>query len=142
MSTARLLRPHFPSPAADGAQDSSRMLKTLLLNMDGMVYRRRFDAFWTMEFVSEGCARVTVWRQPDLLPTGRVTYDYLTCPDDRVWVRETIRAAVLDRRSFDIEYRIVHADGVIRWVWERGTGVFEEGRPIALEGLIQDITMR
>ena len=54
-----------------------------------------------------------------------------------------MRCAVAEFRSFDLEYRIVHADGSLRWVWERGTGVIDiEGRPVALEGLIQDITKR
>ncbi|MDB6090588.1 MAG: diguanylate cyclase [Gammaproteobacteria bacterium] len=119
------------------------MLKTLLANVDGMVYRRRLDAEWTMEFVSQGCLRVTGRQPADLLINRRFTYDELTLPDDRLWVREAIRCAVVELRCFDLEYRIVHADGGIRWVWERGTGVTDlEGRPIALEGLIQDITKR
>ena len=119
------------------------MLKTLLANVDGMVYRRRLDSDWTMEFVSQGCLRVTGYPSADILLNKRIAYDDLTLPDDRLWVREAIRCAVAEFRSFDLEYRIVHADGSLRWVWERGTGVIDiEGRPIALEGLIQDITKR
>jgi diguanylate cyclase (GGDEF)-like protein/PAS domain S-box-containing protein len=143
MSSARPLKNHPAVPAPDTALDNARMLKTLLSNVDGMVYRRRLDADWTMEFVSQGCLRVTGHQAADILLNKRVAYDDLTLPDDRLWVREAIRCAVAEFRSFDLEYRIVHADGSIRWVWERGTGVIDvEGQPIALEGLIQDITKR
>ncbi len=119
------------------------MLKTLLATVDGMVYRRRLDVGWTMEFVSSGCLRVTGLQPGDLLFNNRFAYGELVIPEDRLWVREAISCAVQEARSFDLEYRIVHADGSIRWVWERGTGVVDEhGRPIALEGLVQDITKR
>ena len=143
MSTARPLKPPSAVPASDTTLDNARMLKTLLANVDGMVYRRRLDSEWTLEFVSPGCLRVTGYPPTDLLHNQRVVYDDLTLPDDRMWVREAIRCAVAEFRSFDLEYRIIHADGGVRWVWERGTGVIDvEGRPIALEGLIQDITKR
>ena len=147
MNTARPLKPHptlpAPDPTVPTPPDNARMLKTLLANVDGMVYRRRLDADWTMEFVSQGCLRMTGHQAADILFNKRIAYDALTLPDDRLWVREAIRCAVAEFRSFDLEYRIVHADGSIRWVWERGTGVIDvEGRPIALEGLIQDITKR
>jgi diguanylate cyclase (GGDEF)-like protein/PAS domain S-box-containing protein len=150
MNTARTLQPQtateadpaVPTPAPT-PPDNARMLKTLLANVDGMVYRRRLDADWTMEFVSQGCLRVTGHQPADILFSQRVAYDDLTLADDRLWVREAIRCAVAEFRSFDLEYRIVHADGSVRWVWERGTGVIDvEGRAIALEGLIQDITKR
>ena len=150
MNTARTLQPHSVTAAEPAAPapaptppDNARMLKTLLANVDGMVYRRRLDADWTMEFVSQGCLRVTGHQPADILLSKRIAYDDLTLADDRLWVREAIRCAVAEFRSFDLEYRIVHADGSVRWVWERGTGVIDvEGRPVALEGLIQDITKR
>ncbi len=124
-------------------QEYVRMLKTLLGNVDGMVYRCRDDADWTMEFVSEGCLRVTGYHPRDLMYNGRISYESITHPEDTLWVREAVRTALDERQRFDVEYRIVHADGSIRWVWERGTGVVgEEGRLVAIEGLIQDITER
>ncbi|MBS0420484.1 MAG: EAL domain-containing protein [Proteobacteria bacterium] len=119
------------------------MLKTLLASVDGMVYRRRLDPDWTMEFVSSGCVRVTGHHPGDLLFNNRVAYGELVIADDRMWVREAIACAVSEFRSFDLEYRITHCDGSTRWVWERGTGISDEhGRPIAIEGLVQDITKR
>ena len=119
------------------------MLRTLLATVDGMVYRRRLDPDWTMEFVSSGCLRVTGHHPGDLLFNNRAAYGELVIPEDRLWVREAIACAVAEGRSFDLEYRITHLDGTIHWVWERGTGVNDEhGKPIAIEGLVQDITKR
>jgi diguanylate cyclase (GGDEF)-like protein/PAS domain S-box-containing protein len=119
------------------------MLNTLLATVDGMVYRRRLDSGWTMEFVSGGCLRLTGHHPGDLLFNNRVAYADLVIPEDRLWVRETIACAVEEARSFDLEYRIIRADGSMRWVWERGRGVNDDsGRTVALEGLVQDITKR
>ena len=143
MSTALSFKPDLHVSEADGTRDSSRMLKTLLANIDGMVYRRRLDTAGTMEFVSNGCLRVTGHPPGDLRGNHRVSYDDLIVPEDRLWVREAIRCAVEEGRPFDLEYRIVHAQEGMRWVWERGSGVWDDGgRPIAVEGLVQDITRR
>jgi diguanylate cyclase (GGDEF)-like protein/PAS domain S-box-containing protein len=119
------------------------MFQALLANLDGMVYRCRDDADWTMEFVSEGCTRLTGYSPEDLLLNGRVSYEELTHPDDRQRVRETINAAVEKGRRFQVEYRIQHADGHVRWVWEHGVGVRDErGRIKAIEGIVEDISQR
>jgi diguanylate cyclase (GGDEF)-like protein/PAS domain S-box-containing protein len=134
--------PREPDPSSREAE-YMRMLKTLLGNVDGMVYRCRPDAEWTMEFVSEGCVRVTGYGPRDLMYNGLVSYESITHPEDQLWVRESVLHALEARGPFDLEYRIVHKDGSVRWVWERGTGVRNDaGRVIAIEGLIQDITER
>ncbi|HEY6773481.1 MAG TPA: EAL domain-containing protein [Oxalicibacterium sp.] len=127
----------MPSSPADPALQA-RMLGTLLANLEGMVYRCRLDEHWTMEFVSEGCLSLTGYREEDILFNSRVSYDQITHPDDRRHVRTTILEAVARNCRFDIEYRIVRADGSIRWVWERGTNITRD----VLEGFIQDITER
>ena len=55
----------------------------------------------------------------------------------------TIHAAVAEDRRFHVEYRIQHADGRARWVWEHGGGVRDaSGRVVAIEGIVEDITAR
>jgi diguanylate cyclase (GGDEF)-like protein/PAS domain S-box-containing protein len=135
-------------PLAEGRgltrdQEYSRMLRTLLGNIAGMVYRCRVDQHWTMEFVSAGCTELTGYDVTDLLIGRQISFETLTHADDRQWVREAVNAALLERRRFDIEYRIVHADGEVRWVWDRGTGIFDpEGGTLAVEGLVHDISER
>src|SRR3569833_2008755 len=142
MSTAASIE-QLPQVPGEHPQDVARMLKTLLASVDGMVYRRRLDPDWTMEFVSSGCVRVTGHHPGDLLFNNLIAYGDLVIAEDRMWVREAITCAVSELRSFDLEYRILHRDGSIRWGWERGTGVADDqGRPIAIEGIVQDITER
>ncbi len=133
-----------PAPSSPaGTADSERVLATLLGNLEGMVYRCRDDANWTMEFVSDGCQRVTGYAPAELLLNGRVSYEEITHPEDRARVRTSIHTAIAERRRFDIEYRIHHADGRVRWVWERGIAVRDASdRVVALEGIVEDVTAR
>jgi len=119
------------------------MLSTLMSNLKGMVYCCLLDENWTMVFVSDGCKGLTGYDTEDLLFNHRITYEELTLEDDRTWVRDSIEGAVRIDEQFDLEYRIVHADGSIRWVQESGGPLFnEKGELEALEGFIQDITRR
>ncbi|WP_229726253.1 putative bifunctional diguanylate cyclase/phosphodiesterase [Oxalicibacterium faecigallinarum] len=132
----------MPSNSTDPSMQA-RMLSTLLANLEGMVYRCRLDDSWTMEFVSEGCLSLTGYKEEDILFNSRVSYEDITHPDDREYVRTTIMAAVKQNRRFDLEYRIVRADGKVRWVWERGTNISHTHKTWdVLEGFIQDITER
>jgi diguanylate cyclase (GGDEF)-like protein/PAS domain S-box-containing protein len=58
-------------------------------------------------------------------------------------VREEVHSSLALRNRFDVEYRIKHANGEIRWVWERGAAILDErGELVAIEGFVQDITDR
>lgn len=130
-----------PLQGAPARGDQERMLKMLLSQLDGMVYRCRDDEFWTMEFVSEGCRALTGYRQEDLLFNSRISYEELTHPEDRARVRVAIREALAAQRRYDVAYRILRADGAVRWVSERGVGIFgPDGKLQALQGFIEDIT--
>jgi diguanylate cyclase (GGDEF)-like protein/PAS domain S-box-containing protein len=122
-------------------QDRTRMLDSLLSNLDGLAYCCLCDESWTMIFVSEGCREVTGYDADDLIFNRRLSYNSLTHPDDRARVRTGIDTSIARGDRFDVEYRILHADGSVRWVWERGTTLRNEhGGVEALEGFIQDIT--
>lgn len=134
--------PSVPSPQPS-SPGMARMLAMLLDNLEGMIYRCRDDENWTLEFVSEGCHALTGYQSTELLMNSRVSYESITHPDDRSHVRQSIHGALLHRTRFDIEYRIIRADGRTAWVWERGAGVFSlEGKLESIEGFIVDITDR
>lgn len=123
--------------------DRERMLSTLMSNLKGMVYCCLLDEHWTMLFVSNGCFELTGYPFEDLLFNYNISYELITYEDDRQWVREQIELAINQRKHYELEYRIKHADGSIRWVLESGCPLFnEQGEFEALEGFIQDITGR
>jgi PAS domain S-box-containing protein len=63
--------------------------------------------------------------------------------DDRGSVRAAMDTALSASSSFDQEYRVVRADGAIRWLHVRAhPTVGSGGTPIGLRGVGQDITDR
>lgn len=126
-----------------GELDTARLINTITSDLVGMIYRCGIDELGTMEFVSEGCLKLTGYRPDELIFDTRISYGQITHPDDLEYVNTAIYSALNEHNSYDSEYRIIRADGSIRWVSERGVGVFgPNGQRIAIEGFIQDITDR
>jgi signal transduction histidine kinase len=63
-------------------------------------------------------------------------------PDDQERVKREVATASDDERPFAQEYRIVRADGEVRWVLDRGQLVSGYGGRLWMDGVIFDITER
>jgi len=121
--------------------EGRRRFERLAENLNGMVYRCVNDFNWTMTYVSSGAEALTGYLPEQLIENRDIAYGNLIHPDDRKQVWEGIQADLQERRAFRRTYRIQHASGEERWVWEQGLGVFgEKGAVEALEGYISDIT--
>jgi PAS domain S-box-containing protein len=128
--------------AEKAVRENERRLATLMANLPGMVYRCQNRPDWPMNFVSEGCASLTGWPVSALIQ-NRPAYGELIVETDRQPVWDAVQEALKDRRFYEFTYRIQTADGQLRWVWERGCGVFApDGSLLYLEGFITDITER
>jgi protein-histidine pros-kinase len=120
-------------------RESQRTLSTLMGNLPGMAYRCRNDGDWTIEFASEGCLQLTGYRCSELV--GTRTLGQLIHPEDRKRVWNEVQAALEQRESFRLVYRMTTASGNEKWVWEQGCGIFSADKVlVALEGFITDIT--
>ncbi|MGB3635428.1 MAG: SpoIIE family protein phosphatase [Rubrobacteraceae bacterium] len=82
------------------------------------------------------------------LPTGHLTPTYEELiekvhPEDRELLQSAQKAASLEGNSHEVEYRVVHPDGRVRWVAERGRIYRDaQGELERTIGIIQDITDR
>jgi PAS domain S-box-containing protein/putative nucleotidyltransferase with HDIG domain len=121
-------------------ESSRRSYTTLLANLPGMVYRCRNDTDWTMEFVSEGCQRMTGYPAEALVENREVAYGQLIHPDDRERVLQEVQAGREAGRPFQIEYRIRRQDGTHIRVWEQGRCINPGATSELLEGYIADVT--
>ena len=121
--------------------ESQRTLSTLMSNLPGMAYRCLNNQNWDMIFISEGCHRLTGYDPEDLIKSKTVEYGQLIDPNDRDKVWQGVQEAILNQKTFEIIYRLFTKEGIEKWVWEQGRGVFNsEGKLEFLEGFIIDIT--
>lgn len=120
--------------------DPSRVLDTLVNNLEGMAFRCLNDAHWTLVFVSRGCVALTGYTAVELIQHGGITWEEITHIDDRRWVRDHVEAAIRSGKRFSVQYRIKTASGEDRWVIERGIAVLDEQGECVIEGIIEDVS--
>lgn len=134
---------HEQKRAEAELRESAQSYATLVKNINGAVYRRRNDLDRTVEFISEGCLEMTGYR-PDEIVGNRVTsLGAIIHPGDAPTVWEKCQANLAARQTCSTEYRIIHRNGEVRWVWDQAQGLHSaSGDLLVIEGLITDITER
>ncbi|MBS3975138.1 MAG: PAS domain S-box protein [Syntrophomonadaceae bacterium] len=123
--------------------ETERELNTLITNIQGMIYKCKYDEYWTMLYVSEGCFNLTGYRPEELLNNAVVDFSSIIADDysHRARLKEKWRIATEQKSTFDGEYQILTKDGIRKWVIERGQVIYKEDGTIShLEGIISDIT--
>jgi len=124
-------------------RDSETKFRTLLANIPGACYRCAHDPEYTTEFISDAIADISGYPASDFIRNRVRSFGSLIHPDDVATVAAAVREGVEQRRAFTIEYRIRHADGSYRWVYEKGQAVHDDARRLrCLDGAIFDITAR
>lgn len=123
-------------------RQQTRRLRTLIDNLPGMVYRCDNGRGWPMEYVGGEAESLTGYSAETLEQKGNLYGDEIIHPEDRGRVWDSVQDALEEGRQFELTYRIVTEDDDIRWVWERGQGVYESNNPVAIEGFLTDVTER
>ena len=122
---------------------TEQRFRSLVANIPGAVYRCACDADWTMQFLSEAIVNICGYPASDFIDNLVRSYASVIHPEDRLLVQEVVGKAVLAKRPYELEYRLVRPTGEVRWVYETGQGIFsEDGRLRWLDGVIFDITGR
>ena len=117
--------------------------RVLLDHLPGAVYRCEVEAPWTMDFISEGIASITGIPASEYLQGRFRRFSDAIHPDDLPGVVQTVAESIAKGRPYELEYRLCHASGGWRWVFERGCAVSgPDGRPACLEGIFLDVTPR
>ncbi|MFT4650241.1 MAG: diguanylate cyclase (GGDEF)-like protein/PAS domain S-box-containing protein [Polaribacter sp.] len=94
-------------------------------------------------FVSPGLGRILGVDEADLvLSSTTAGWDLgRVYEDDREYVKEAYANFFINKDTWQVEYRIVHADGKVRWVKEMGKAFLTNGGIVEQTvGVIQDIT--
>lgn len=124
-------------------QERTRRLETLISNLPGIVYRSENEPGWPIETIAGEVQEVTGYTAEEIESGGVNWGGEILHPEDRDSTWELVQERLAEDGTFEVTYRIVTADGAVKWMWERGRGVdTDDGELDALEGFITDITER
>lgn len=121
-------------------RQSTDQYTSLVANIPGAVYRCANDVYWTMEFISPQIEELTGFPASDFINNDVRSYNSVIHPDDVLKVVDAVNEGVKNHRPYTIEYRLLHRNGSVIWVYERGAGVYDrEGTLLWLDGVIFDL---
>jgi len=115
--------------------------RTIVTQVPGAVFRARPGG--TIDFVSDAIEDISGYPATTFIGAHTDRWADVIFPEDRRMQRHLVRDAVLAVRPYEIEYRIVDAAGIERWVLESGQPVgFEGNDAFWIDGIISDISER
>lgn len=118
---------------------SGQKFKTLSENLPGVLYLCENDEKYTVKYVNEEVEKITGYSSQEF-QNGTISFADLFHPDDRENISKRVEAAVKNKQTYNLEYRIFNKNKEVRWIKERGVGVYREGELQYLEGYLEDIT--
>ncbi|MGH8607140.1 MAG: EAL domain-containing protein [Gammaproteobacteria bacterium] len=121
-------------------RESEQKFMRLVDNIPGAVYRCACDPDWTMEYIDQSIADISGYAPSEFIHNKVRSYASIIHPDDTTMVEEAVMRAVNKHESYVIEYRLMHREGGLRWVYEKGQARTENGKVLWLDGAIFDIT--
>jgi PAS domain S-box-containing protein len=113
-----------------------------MVNVPGAIYRSAWHADHRIELISDEIERISGFPPEHFIASERRTLMSIVHPDDHEPIMRTVAEAMDGRQSFEAEYRIVRADGEVRWVLDRGQLVSGAGGTLWMDGAIVDVTDR
>jgi PAS domain S-box-containing protein len=126
-------------------RDSEQQFRSLIGNIPGISFRSSMAFDTPPVFVSDGIERVAGYPASDFVGARRSrTLGSLIHDEDRAGVAAEIARSVAELSAYQVEYRLRHADGSVRAMWEHGAVTADESDPELrwIDGVILDISER
>ena len=122
---------------------SENSYKTLTENLPCLVYRVNVKENNRMDFFNDLLQPMTGYSVGELTHGEVCSIDPFIYPGDKENVVKNVKKAVGENRPFEVEYRLMHKNGCIKWLNERGRPVIgDDGELHSIDGVIFDITDR
>jgi PAS domain S-box-containing protein len=115
------------------------LLRAFLAHMPGVIYRSAWDRGYAVELISDEIERVVGYPASDFVERGRLTLMSVMHPDDREPIMARASLAT-DGQPFVSEYRLIHRDGSVRWMVDRGQLVRGAPNRLWMDGVLLDVT--
>ncbi|GAB6058197.1 PAS domain S-box protein [Desulfonatronum parangueonense] len=125
-------------------EESRNQFQSLVTNIPGATYRCDVGLRRRMHYLSDHIESITGYEAEHFLGSDPVRdLGDLIHESDAEHVARHISAAIAEGVPWEMEYRIVHRDGTIQWVYEKGSRIRNpDGETAYLDGFILNITDR
>lgn len=117
---------------------SQQKMEALIHSIDGIVWERAAESF-QFTFISRQSESILGYTPEAWLATPDFWAEKLD-PQDAAKASQTVRDLAAKGQPYSYEYRMIAADGRTVWMRESGVVLTEHGRPVALRGILLDIT--
>ncbi|NHZ95115.1 EAL domain-containing protein [Massilia sp. CCM 8734] len=115
--------------------------RTIVTQVPGAVFRVRPGG--SIDFVSDAIEDISGYAAALFMRSTTDAWSDLICPEDRRLQTRTVREAMSSGRPYQIEYRIIDATGIERWVSENGQPQAAARMEDSwVDGIISDISER
>lgn len=122
-------------------QESKEQFEALVNNIPGITYRCLVDEEWTMVYMSGDIDPLSGYPASDFINNTMRSYASVIHPDDRNKLEQEVAKHIEQRTSWLLNYRIMHKDGSIRFVEERGAAEYDDDGSVRyLDGFVLDAT--
>jgi PAS domain S-box-containing protein len=118
------------------------LMQALLVNVPGAIYRTAWHAGHAVELISDEIERISGYPPENFIASRRRTLLTIVHPDDLPRVERAVGDTDAHGSPLNLEYRILRADGEVRWVLDRGQLVRGADGKRWLDGALFDVTER
>ncbi len=124
-------------------RDSEERFRGLVTNIPSAIHRVRLGDIWVTEYVSDNIFDITGYTASQFIENSHTSFISLIWAEDVEQYQQQIESAYTRNENFELEYRVYHRDGSVRWLHEKGKASYgESGEPLWIDSSIDDITER
>lgn len=129
--------------AEQALREREEQLRTLVENLPGVTFRCDPTCDWTMHYMSDAIATLCGYPASDFVGNRVRSYVSILHPEDRGAAQRLWDATAATGSEYSTGYRILHRDGEVRWVGEKGKYLRDESGAVRwLDGVLSDVTER
>ncbi|NJL35298.1 MAG: PAS domain-containing protein [Leptolyngbyaceae cyanobacterium SM1_4_3] len=129
------------NPLQEAAMHQEARFRSLIANIPGAVFRCVQEPNWKTEFISDVIEEISGYPASDFVDDRVRSFASIEHAEDTPRIHQLVQQSLQQRQPYSVEYRIIRADGEIRWVYEKGQGVWDgAGNLLWLDGIIFDVS--
>ena len=126
--------------------DANKHYEAMVANIPGAVYRSKLtgeDDRHGFQYLGPQITEITGYSAQNILAQDISWLENVVHPNDQEYVNVKYQSMAQTQAPYRLEYRIITRNDEIRYISERGKGVFDDaGRLIHMDGILFDVTDR